>query len=40
VLTGSVIAPSGTVIVNGTLNGGVIADRLIVNGNGTLRAQD
>ena len=31
---GFVVAPAGTVIVNSTLNGGVAADRLIVNGGG------
>ncbi|MBI2513200.1 MAG: tandem-95 repeat protein, partial [Opitutae bacterium] len=38
---GYVLAPSGTVIVNGNsvLVGGVISDRLIVNGGGVLRLQ-
>jgi hypothetical protein len=36
---GSVAAPSGTVIVNGTLIGHVAADRLIVNGGGNLNAE-
>jgi endo-1,4-beta-xylanase len=35
--SGAVVAPSGTVIVNGTLTGGVTSDRLIVNSGGTLR---
>ena len=35
--SGAVVAPTGTVIVNGTLTGGVTCDRLIVNGGGTLR---
>ena len=35
--SGFVVAPSGTVIVNGaTLTGGVISDRLIINGGGAL----
>jgi hypothetical protein len=33
---GYVVAPAGTVIVNSTLNGGVAADRLIVNGGGVV----
>jgi hypothetical protein len=37
-----VIAPNGTVTINGnsTLNGGVVADRLTINGNGLLNAVD
>jgi hypothetical protein len=38
--TGAVTAPAGTVIVNGTLNGRVIANRLIINGNGALHARE
>ena len=35
--SGFVVAPAGTVIVNsGTLTGGVISDRLIINGGGAL----
>jgi MBG domain/Immunoglobulin I-set domain len=34
--SGAVIAPSGTVIVNGTLTGSVVADRLIINGAGRM----
>ena len=35
---GDVIAPNGTVIINGnsTLHGEVAADRLTINGNGVL----
>ena len=33
---GFVVAPSGTVIINSTLNGGVVSDRLIINGGGFL----
>jgi hypothetical protein len=38
-LNGHVNAPAGTVVINGNslLAGGVMADRLTVNGNGTLR---
>jgi hypothetical protein len=36
---GFVTAPSGTVMINGTLRGGVAADRLTVNGGGGLKAQ-
>ena len=35
-LSAFVTAPSGTVMLNGTLNGGVIADRLTINGAGVL----
>jgi hypothetical protein len=35
---GAVAAPNGAVMVNGTLNGSVAADRLTVNGGGVLRA--
>ena len=35
---GFVVAPSGTVIINSTLNGGVVADRLIINGGGVVNA--
>ena len=35
---GSVNAPAGTVMVNGTVDGNVAADRLTVNGGGLLRA--
>ncbi len=35
--SGFVVAPAGTVVVNGaTLTGGVISDRLIINGGGAL----
>jgi endo-1,4-beta-xylanase len=37
---GLVVAPSGTVMVNGTLNGRVVADRLTVNGGGRLNAAE
>ena len=33
---GFVVAPTGTVIINSTLNGGVVSDRLIINGGGIL----
>ena len=33
---GFVVAPSGTVVINSTLNGGVVSDRLIINGGGFL----
>ena len=33
---GFVVAPEGTVIINSTLNGGVVSDRLIINGGGVL----
>ena len=36
---GFVTAPNGTVMINGTLRGGVAADRLTVNGGGGLKAQ-
>ena len=35
---GFVVAPEGTVIINSTLNGGVVSDRLIINGGGVLNA--
>ena len=35
---GFVVAPAGTVIIDGTLNGGVVSDRLIINGGGILDA--
>jgi hypothetical protein len=38
--TGSVVAPGGTVVVNGALHGRVIADRLIVNSRGVVQARD
>ena len=34
---GSILAPNGTVIVNGLVRGRVVADRLTVNGNGIVR---
>lgn len=37
-LDGSVLAPSSAVMVNGTIEGAVQADRLTINGGGTLRA--
>lgn len=37
-LDGSVVAPAGTVMINGTLTGDVVADRLIIKGGGVLRA--
>lgn len=36
-LHGSIIAPNGTVTVNGLVHGRVVADRLSVNGNGIVR---
>jgi len=33
---GFVVAPAGTVIINSTLNGGVVSDRLMINGGGVL----
>ena len=38
-LHGFVAAPSGTVIVSGTLRGGVASDRLIINGGGVLKGE-
>jgi endo-1,4-beta-xylanase len=35
-LNGLVVAPAGTVILNGTLTGGVVSDWLIINGGGAL----
>jgi cytoskeletal protein CcmA (bactofilin family) len=35
--SGHVVAPNGTVVVNGTLVGSVVADRLIINGGGVVR---
>jgi hypothetical protein len=35
---GSVAAPAGAVVINGSLRGAVAADRLTVNGGGLLRA--
>jgi endo-1,4-beta-xylanase len=35
-VNGAVVAPTGTVIVNGRLKGSVIADRLTINGNGVV----
>ena len=35
-LSAFVTAPSGTVMLNGTLNGRIAADRLIINGAGAL----
>jgi endo-1,4-beta-xylanase len=35
-LNGFVVAPAGTVMINGALNGGVISDRLTINGGGVL----
>jgi endo-1,4-beta-xylanase len=34
--SGAVVTPTGTVIVNGTLTGSVVADRLVVNGAGRM----
>ncbi len=34
VLNAFAVVPAGTVAVNGTLNGGIVSDRLIVNGGG------
>jgi endo-1,4-beta-xylanase len=39
-LNGYVTAPSGAVMLNGALTGGVAADRLTVNGGGLLRVVD
>ncbi len=36
---GFAVAPSGTVIVNGPFAGGVVADRLTINGGGTLQSR-
>jgi endo-1,4-beta-xylanase len=36
---GVIVAPTGTVMINGTLNGRVIADRLTINGGGALNAR-
>ncbi len=36
-VTGTVVAPNGTVVVNGTLIGSVVSDRLLVNGGGIVR---
>jgi endo-1,4-beta-xylanase len=36
-VSGHVVAPNGTVVVNGTLIGRAISDRLIVNGGGIIR---
>ncbi len=35
-LRGSIVAPTGTITVNGDLNGTTISDRLIVNGSGSI----
>ncbi len=35
---GSIIAPTGSVMINGTVNGRVMADRLTINGGGALNA--
>ena len=35
-LAGDVLAPAGTVAVNGSLNGYVLADRIVVNSSGRL----
>ena len=37
---GFVVAPSGTVMINGILNGGVVSDRLTVNGGGRLNGTE
>jgi len=37
-LSGFVTAPAGAVVLNGTLNGGVVCDRLTINGGGALNA--
>ena len=37
-LDGFVVAPTGSVIINGTLNGGVVSDRIIITGGGVLNA--
>jgi len=39
-LSGFVTAPSGAVMINGALTGGLAADRLTVNGGGLLRVVD
>jgi rhamnogalacturonan endolyase len=39
-LHGFVVAPSGTITINGALDGEVICDRLTVNGNGVLSDPD
>jgi hypothetical protein len=38
-LSAFVTAPSGTVTLNGTLNGRVTADRLTINGAGLLNTE-
>jgi hypothetical protein len=35
---GSIVAPTGNVMINGTVNGRVIADGLTINGGGALNA--
>ena len=39
-VNGFVVAPAGSVILNGTLNGGVVSDRLTINGGGRLNATE